>query len=127
MASLSSVTLDQLTHVLTLESDELKDLKVSLGFTTNDGNFHLRLGHRKLLEHLLRLVQAKNTVYMKKHDLSNNFHDDEIDKKLIDFLKHQTYDLSKGQSASIFIPWIINVFNNLKTTKNKYKYDEHCH
>ncbi|CAF3217751.1 unnamed protein product [Rotaria socialis] len=59
MSSLSSLTIDQLTHVLTFEIDELKGLKKSLGFTTSDGNFHLRLGHQKLLEHLLFLVQSK--------------------------------------------------------------------
>ncbi|CAF2709092.1 unnamed protein product [Rotaria sp. Silwood2] len=125
MSSLSSATIDQLTQVFTFEIDELKGLKKSLGFTTSDGNFHLRLGHRKLLEHLLSLVQAKKTLSVKNRELSNNFIENDTDKKLIELLKHRTSNLSDGHSVSILIPWIINIFQNLKTTKNKYSYDIH--
>jgi hypothetical protein len=125
MPSLSFITVDQLTQVLTFEIDELKDLKKSLGFTTSDGNFHLRLGHRKLLEHLLFLVQAKKTSSVRNRELSNNFIENDIDKKLIELLKHQTSNLSDEHNVSILIPWIINIFQNLKTTKNKYSYDTH--
>ncbi|CAF5152503.1 unnamed protein product, partial [Rotaria magnacalcarata] len=124
-SSLSSVTIDQLTQVFTFEIYELKGLKKSLGFTTSDGNFHLRLGHRKLLEHLLSLVHAKKAVSVKNRELSNNFIENDINKKLIELLKHQTPNLSDGYNVSILIPWIINIFQNLKTTKNKYSYDMH--
>ncbi|CAF1140757.1 unnamed protein product [Didymodactylos carnosus] len=53
MISLSSVTLDQLIEILTFDIVDLKDLKRTLGFVTSDRKFHLRLGHRHLLEHLL--------------------------------------------------------------------------
>ncbi|CAF3191676.1 unnamed protein product [Rotaria socialis] len=125
MSSLSSITIDQLTQVLTFEIDELKGLKKSLGFTTSDGNFHLRLGHRKLLEHLLSLVQAKKTLSVNNRELSNNFIENDIEKKLIELLKHQTSNLSDGHNVPILIPWVINIFQNLKTTKNKYSYDIH--
>ncbi|CAM4824847.1 unnamed protein product [Rotaria magnacalcarata] len=70
-------------------------------------------------------VQAKKAVSVKNRELSNNFIENDINKKLIELLKHQTSNLSDGYNVSILIPWIINIFQNLKTTKNKYSYDIH--
>jgi hypothetical protein len=62
---------------------------------------------------------------VRNRELSNNFIENDIDKKLIELLKHQTSNLSDEHNVSILIPWIINIFQNLKTTKNKYSYDTH--
>ncbi|CAM4832715.1 unnamed protein product [Rotaria magnacalcarata] len=70
-------------------------------------------------------VQAKKAVSVKNRESSNNFIENDINKKLIELLKHQTSNLSDGYNVSILIPWIINIFQNLKTTKNKYSYDIH--
>ncbi|CAF4966052.1 unnamed protein product, partial [Rotaria magnacalcarata] len=41
-------------------------------------------------------VQAKKAVSVKNRELSNNFIENDINKKLIELLKHQTSNLSDG-------------------------------
>ncbi|CAF4007225.1 unnamed protein product [Adineta steineri] len=125
MSSLSSVTVNQLTHILTLEITDLIDLKKSLGYMTSHGVFHLRLGHQQLLERLLSLVQAKNTSSVNNRVVSNNFIENDIYVKLTELLKHQASNLSNVHNFSILVPWIINIFQNMTTTKNRYNYDVH--
>ncbi|CAF3430772.1 unnamed protein product [Rotaria sp. Silwood2] len=72
MTSLSSITIDQIIEILTVDIINLNNLKKSLGFVTTDGKFHLRLGHRNLLERLLILVKSKKNSSVKNLDLSNN-------------------------------------------------------
>ncbi|CAF0817297.1 unnamed protein product [Adineta steineri] len=125
MSSLSSVTVNQLTHILTFEITDLIDLKKSLGYMTSHGVFHLRLGHQQLLEGLLSLVQAKNTSSVNNRVVSNNFIENDIYVKLTELLKHQASNLSNVHNFSILVPWIINIFQNMTTTKNRYNYDVH--
>ncbi|CAF4887090.1 unnamed protein product [Rotaria socialis] len=71
MTSLSSITIDQIIEILTLDTGDLNNLKKSLGFVTSDEKFHLRLDHRNLLERLLLLVKSKTNSSIKNSDLSN--------------------------------------------------------
>ncbi|CAF3764180.1 unnamed protein product, partial [Rotaria socialis] len=72
MTSLSSITIDQIIEILTLDIGDLNNLKKSLGFVTSDEKFHVRLDHRNLLERLLLLVKSKTNSSMKNSDLSNH-------------------------------------------------------
>ena len=56
MSALSSITIDQIIQIFTFNAMELNNLKRSLGFILVDGNLHLRLGYRNLLNRLLLLV-----------------------------------------------------------------------
>lgn len=123
MSSLSSVTIEELIEIFNFEVEEYKDLKKALGYTTTDGSFHLRLAHRKLLEHLLSLVKQKKTLPMNNRVLSNSFKQNDINVNIVQLLKQEMSNLPDGHSISVLLPWIRNIFQNLQTTKNKYKYD----
>ncbi|CAF3090950.1 unnamed protein product [Rotaria sp. Silwood2] len=73
MSSLSSITIDQIIEILTINIIDLSHLKKSLGFVMTDGKFHLRFGHRNLLERLLILVKSMKNSSIKNVHLSNNF------------------------------------------------------
>jgi hypothetical protein len=124
MSSLSSVTMDQIIQVLTVEISDLGYLRKLLGFVTTDGVFHLRLGHRNLLERLLMLVKSKKNSMIKNIELTNKYKNNQIQGKLLEIWK-QTSSSTSETNIPILFPWITNVFTNLEKTKNKYSYDEH--
>ncbi|CAF3288524.1 unnamed protein product [Rotaria sp. Silwood2] len=123
MSSLSSITIEQIIEILTVDVIDLNNLKKSLGFITTDGKFHLRLGHRNLLERLLILVKSKNNLSVKNFDLSNKNIKNQIYEKLLEMWK-QTSSSSKVACIPVLFPWINNIFQNLEKTKNRYRYDD---
>ncbi|CAF4805498.1 unnamed protein product, partial [Rotaria socialis] len=84
MTSLSSITIDQIIEILTLDIGDLNNLKKSLGFVTSDEKFHVRLDHRNLLERLLLLVKSKTNSSMKNSDLSNQYMKEQIHEKCLE-------------------------------------------
>ncbi|CAF1474909.1 unnamed protein product [Rotaria sordida] len=124
MSSLSSITIDQITQVFTFNIMELNNLKKSLGFVSTDGNFHLRLGYRNLLERLILLVKSKKSSFVKNFELSNKHKENQINEKLLEMWK-QTSSSSNKACIPILFPWINNIFQNLEKTKNRYRYDDH--
>jgi hypothetical protein len=124
MSSLSSITIDQLTQILTFDVVELSYLKKALGFVSSDGNFHLRLGFRHLLERLLLLVKAKRNSFVKNLELAPDRTENDILKKLTELWKHSVSS-SNENNVPILIPWIKNIFENFKKSKNKFSYDNH--
>ncbi|CAF1263664.1 unnamed protein product [Rotaria sordida] len=84
MSSLSSITVDQLIHILDLDIVGLNYFKKALGFVSVDGNFHLRLDFRNLLERLLLLVKSKKNSLVKNLELTHDHIENDIFKKLIE-------------------------------------------
>jgi hypothetical protein len=123
MSSLSSIIIDQIIDILTVEVTDLNNLRKSLGFVTTDGHFHLRLGHRNRLERLLALVKSKKNSINKNIQLSNKPTKDQLQEKLLELWK-QTPNSTKETNTPILFPWISNIFKNLKKNKNKYNYDD---
>ena len=124
MSSLSLITIDQITQIFTVDITDLSHLRKSLGFVTTDGAFHLRLGHRNLLERLFMLVKSKKNSIMKNIELTNNNNKTEIQEKILEIWK-QTVSSTTETNIPILFPWITNIFKNLEKTKNKYSYDDH--
>ncbi|CAF2157508.1 unnamed protein product [Rotaria magnacalcarata] len=50
MTSLSSITIDQILEIFSVDIIDMDNLKKSLGFVTIDRKFHVLFGHRNLLE-----------------------------------------------------------------------------
>jgi hypothetical protein len=123
ISSLSSITIDQIIDILTVDVTDLNNLRKSLGFVTTDGHFHLRLGHRNRLERLLALVKSKNNSINQNIRLSNKTTKDQFQEKLLELWK-QTPSSTKETNIPILFPWITNIFKNLEKTKNKYNYDD---
>ncbi|CAF3602415.1 unnamed protein product [Rotaria socialis] len=63
MSSLSSITVDELTAVLSYDIVELSSIKRILGFVSTDGKFHLRIGFRVTLQRLISLIKSKTNSY----------------------------------------------------------------
>ncbi|CAF3331070.1 unnamed protein product [Rotaria socialis] len=122
MTSLASITIDQIIEILSVDIGDLNNLKKSLGFVTSDGKFHLRLGHRNLLERLLLLVKSKQNLSIKNSDLSNQCMKTQIHEKLLEMWK-QTSNSSNVTYIPVLFSWINSICENLQKTKNKYRYD----
>ena len=118
MSSLSSVTLDQTVQMLTVEIIDLRYLRKSLGFVTTDGVFHLRLGHRNLLERLLMLVKCKKNSIIKNIKSTNKYNNNHIQEKLLEIWK-QTSSSSNETDVPILFRWITNGFKNLEKTEKQ--------
>lgn len=80
MSSLSSITVDELTAVLSYDIGELSSIKRVLGFVSTDGKFHLRIGFRVTLERLISLVKSKTNSYVKSCELKR----DHLEHDLLD-------------------------------------------
>ncbi|CAF3247872.1 unnamed protein product [Rotaria sp. Silwood2] len=124
MSSLSSITVDELIQILKFDVVELNSLKKALGFVSVDGNFHLRLGFRNLLERLLLLVKSKKNSSVRNLQLAHDHVEDYILKKLTELWNH-SFSSSNEVNVPIVIPWIKNIFENFKKSKNKFSYDDH--
>ncbi len=124
MSSLSNVTVDEIIELLNFNITSLSQLKESIGFTTTDGKFHLRLGFKHLLERLLFLVKAKKNARAKNLELSNKQMENDLCKKITD-LWTNNFKASNNTSVPILIPWTNNIIENLHKTKNKFSYDYH--
>ncbi|CAM4849470.1 unnamed protein product [Rotaria magnacalcarata] len=122
MTSLSSITIDRIIEILTLDIGDLNNLKKSLGFVTSDGKFHLRLGHRNLLERLLLLVKSKKNSSIKNSDLSNQCMKEQIHEKCLEMWRKAS-NSSNVTYIPVLFSWINSIFQNLQKTKNKYRYD----
>ncbi|CAF0804278.1 unnamed protein product [Rotaria sordida] len=84
VTSLSSITIDQIIEILTADIINLNNLKKSLGFVTTDGKFHLRFGHRDLLECLLILGKSKKNLSIKDFDLTNKYMKNQTHEKILE-------------------------------------------
>ncbi|CAF2102295.1 unnamed protein product [Rotaria magnacalcarata] len=122
MTSLSSITIDRIIEILTLDIGDLNNLKKSLGFVTSDGKFHLRLSHRNLLERLLLLVKSKKNSSIKNSDLSNQCMKEQIHEKCLEMWRKAS-NSSNVTYIPVLFSWINSIFQNLQKTKNKYRYD----
>ena len=96
MSSLSSITIGQIMQVFTFNVMELNNLKRSLGFISSDGNFHLRLSYRNLLDRLLLLVKSKKSSLVKNFELSNKHKENQINEKLLEIWKQTSSSSNKG-------------------------------
>ena len=121
MSSLSNLTIDDITQVLNFSIISLNQLKESLGFVTIDGKFHLRLGFRNQLEHLLMLVKSKKNSRARNTELLNKQMGNDVYEKLTELLKRT----SNGADVPILIPWMNNILRNSEKSKNKFNYDGH--
>ncbi|CAF3298097.1 unnamed protein product [Rotaria sp. Silwood2] len=124
MSSLSSISVDELIQILNFDVVELNYLKKALGFVSVDGNFHLRLGFQNLLERLFSLVKSKKNSSVKSLQLTHNQIEDDILRQLTELWKH-SFSSSNEYNIPIVIPWIKNIFDNFKKSKNKFSYDNH--
>ena len=124
MSSLSSITVDQLIQILSFDIVDLNNLRRTLGYVTAEGKFHLRLGFQNLIEHLLLLVKSKKNSSVKNLELSKNDMENDICKKLTELWKQAPSSYNEI-NVPILIPWIKNIFENLKKVKNKFSYDNH--
>ncbi|CAF4763160.1 unnamed protein product [Rotaria sp. Silwood2] len=82
MTSFSSITIDQIIEILTIDIIDLSNLKKSLGFEITDGKFHHRFGHRNLLEQYSRSTNfnyifvaedATHSISCIDYDAQSNF------------------------------------------------------
>ncbi|CAF4058262.1 unnamed protein product [Rotaria sordida] len=78
MSSLSSITVAQLIQILDFDIVGLNYFKKAFGFVSVDGNFHLRLGFRNLLECLLLLVKSKKKSLVKNLELTHDHIENDI-------------------------------------------------
>ncbi|CAF4211965.1 unnamed protein product [Rotaria sordida] len=78
MSSLSSITVAQLIQILDFDIVGLNYFKKAFGFVSVDGDFHLRLGFRNLLERLLLLVKSKKNSLVKNLELTHDHIENDI-------------------------------------------------
>ncbi|UJR06730.1 hypothetical protein I4U23_011019 [Adineta vaga] len=124
MSSLSSITIDELIHILDFDVIELNNLKKALGFVSADGRFYLRLGFRNLLDRLWLLVGSKKNPSTNTLQPTYEHIEDYIVKNLPKLWK-QSFSSSNEDNIPILIPWIKNIFENFKKSKNQFRYDSH--
>ncbi|CAF1640128.1 unnamed protein product [Adineta ricciae] len=105
MNSLKSITVDELIQILDYDITELRPLRKVLGYVSTDGKFHLQLGFRKLIEHLLLLVKSRNDTLITNSHINNDHMRNDIFQQLF-ALWNQSPSSYNDINVSIIIPWM---------------------